>query len=272
MPKCFADRIESTVSSLLGLMGVDADPVQSPAHILLSQHRRALLEERAEPQSLENLIRHIQQPPIRKVGVVDLETFCPEKQAQRARDEAEQPARLARLQHPGWRASRWIFSACFTRRTASRASPSSASRISATRSACSSCPCCSIRCSAGCARSRAPPSLRALLYMDEIYGYLPPTANPPSQEADDDPAQAGARVWPRHSARPRRIRWISITRRCRTSAPGSSAACRRSATRCACSMAWKARPGSAGSKFDRGEMEKLLSALGQSRLPHEQRA
>ena len=37
------------------------------------------------------------------------------------------------------------------------------------------------RCSAGCARSRARRSLRAILYMDEIFGYFPPVANPPSK-------------------------------------------------------------------------------------------
>ena len=37
-------------------------------------------------------------------------------------------------------------------------------------------------------------SLRALLYMDEIFGYLPPVANPPSKLADADAAEAGARV------------------------------------------------------------------------------
>ena len=30
-------------------------------------------------------------------------------------------------------------------------------------------------------RSRAPPRLRAILYMDEIFGFFPPTANPPSK-------------------------------------------------------------------------------------------
>ena len=82
------------------------------------------------------------------------------------------------------------------------------------------------------------------------------------EEADDDHAQTGPRLRPRHPARPRRTRSISITRRCRTSAPGCSAACKPSATRCACSTASKARLAAQDAKFDRGEMEKLLSALG----------
>ena len=81
----------------------------------------------------------------------------------------------------GWRASRSTSAACSTRRRASRASPSSPSRISATPSACSSSRCCSTRCWAGCARSPAPPACARSLYMDEIFGYFPPVANPPSK-------------------------------------------------------------------------------------------
>ena len=84
-------------------------------------------------------------------------------------------------------------------------------------------------------------SLRALLYMDEIFGYLPPVANPPSKIADADAAQAGAGIWRRASFWRRRIQWTSTTRRCRTPAPGSSAGCRPSATRRACSTVWRAR-------------------------------
>ena len=38
-------------------------------------------------------------------------------------------------------------------------------------------------------------SLRAILYMDEIFGYFPPVANPPSKAAVTDIAQAGSGVW-----------------------------------------------------------------------------
>ena len=36
-------------------------------------------------------------------------------------------------------------------------------------------------------------SLRAMLYMDEIFGFFPPIANPPSKGAAADAAEAGAR-------------------------------------------------------------------------------
>jgi hypothetical protein len=75
--EALADRIESTVSSMLGLMDIEADPIQSPEHILLS-NIVAHCWKKGQNISLENLVRHIQQPPIRKIGVVDLESFMPE--------------------------------------------------------------------------------------------------------------------------------------------------------------------------------------------------
>src|SRR6188472_2384793 len=55
------ERIESTVSSLLSLVGVDADPIQSPQAILLSTiFQKEWREER--DITLETLIRHIQKP------------------------------------------------------------------------------------------------------------------------------------------------------------------------------------------------------------------
>jgi hypothetical protein len=104
--EALADRIESTVSSMLGLMDIEADPIQSPEHILLS-NIVAHCWKKGQNISLENLVRHIQQPPIRKIGVVDLESFMPEAKRTPSGDEAEQPARLPRLQHlAGGRAAR----------------------------------------------------------------------------------------------------------------------------------------------------------------------
>jgi len=70
--------IAATVSGLLGLVGVEADPVRSREHILLS-----LFFEQAwrngEDLDLTRLIEMIQRPPVRKVGVFDVDTFYPEK-------------------------------------------------------------------------------------------------------------------------------------------------------------------------------------------------
>ena len=119
-------------------------------------------------------------PPFDKVGVVDLESFFP------AKDRFELAMRLNNLlASPGFahgsKANRSIRRAALHGRRASRASPSSRSPTSATPSACSSCRCCSTRWSPGCATQTGTSSLRAMLYMDEIFGYFPPVANPPSK-------------------------------------------------------------------------------------------
>jgi len=72
------ERIAGIVSALLGLVGVDADPLQSPEHILLSR----IIEHSwraGESIDLPGLIRSLQEPPFRQVGVFELETFYPEK-------------------------------------------------------------------------------------------------------------------------------------------------------------------------------------------------
>jgi hypothetical protein len=72
------ERIGGIVSALLGLVGIDADPLQSPEHILLAR----IIEHawRAGDQvDLPKLIRLLQKPPFNQVGVFELETFFPEK-------------------------------------------------------------------------------------------------------------------------------------------------------------------------------------------------
>lgn len=73
------ERIQGLVTALLSLVGREADPLQSPEHVLLS-----LIVEHVwrsgQGLDLPTLIRLIQQPPVRQVGVFDLESFLPEKE------------------------------------------------------------------------------------------------------------------------------------------------------------------------------------------------
>jgi hypothetical protein len=175
-----ADRIESTVSSMLGLMGVEADPVQSKEHILLS-NIVAHFWAKGQNLSLEVLVHAIQQPPIRKVGVVDIDTFLPEVKrtdlAMKLNNLLASPGFGVWLEGEPLDIQRMYFT------------PEGKPRIS-------------IFCIAHLSDSErmffvsllmnqllgwmrqqsGTTSLRALFYMDEIYGYLPPTANPPSKK------------------------------------------------------------------------------------------
>jgi DNA helicase HerA-like ATPase len=72
------DKIESVVSALLGLVGVEADPVRSREHILLSNiFERAWRQ--GEDLDLASLIVRIQKPPFTQLGVFPVDTFFPEK-------------------------------------------------------------------------------------------------------------------------------------------------------------------------------------------------
>lgn len=175
-----SERIESTVSSLLSLFGNDADPLRDPEHILLS-NIFASTWKAGHGVTLESLVRHIQVPPFEKIGVMDLETVCP----QRSRlDLAMKMNNL--LASPGF--SSWL-----------EGEPLDVKRMLHTPQGK---PRISIFCishlndaermffvslllnqTLGWMRAQSgTTSLRALLYMDEIYGYLPPSAMPPSKK------------------------------------------------------------------------------------------
>jgi len=70
------ERVQSTTSGLLGLLGIDADPLRSREHILVA----TLLDRAwrgAKDLDLAGLIAQVQKPPLERVGVLDLESFFP---------------------------------------------------------------------------------------------------------------------------------------------------------------------------------------------------
>ena len=75
-PDALRERIAGVVSGLLGLLGIDADPLQSREHILLSTILAEAWED-GRALDLAGLIAAIQKPPFDKVGVFDLESFFP---------------------------------------------------------------------------------------------------------------------------------------------------------------------------------------------------
>jgi hypothetical protein len=72
------EQIQGTVSALLGLVGVEADPLRSREHILLSNVFEHFWRQ-GENLDLARLITAIQSPPLRQLGVFDVNTFFPEK-------------------------------------------------------------------------------------------------------------------------------------------------------------------------------------------------
>ncbi len=173
------DRVLSAVSGLLGLLGVDADPVQSREHILLSNILdRAWREGRNV--DLTALIHDIQTPPFDHVGVFTLESFYPSKErfslAMRVNNLLASPGFSAWMEGEPLDIQRLLYTPAGKPRVSILylAHLSDAERMFfVTRLL-----------TEVLAWMRTQPgtgSLRALLYMDEIFGYFPPTANPPSK-------------------------------------------------------------------------------------------
>ncbi len=173
------ERIGAAVAGLLALLGVDADPIQSREQILL-----ATLFDRAwragRDLDLGALVREIQSPPFDAIGVVDLESFYPAKErfalAIRLNNLLASPAFAA------WREGEPLDVArlLWTREGRPRLSILSIAHLSDAERMFFV----TILLNEIIAWMRAQPgtsSLRALLYMDEIFGYFPPTANPPSK-------------------------------------------------------------------------------------------
>src|SRR5215510_5025217 len=74
--EALSERINTTVMSLLALVGIEADPVRSREHILLSN---ILHQEWSAGRNLDiaGLIQKIQSPPMTKIGVMDVDSCCP---------------------------------------------------------------------------------------------------------------------------------------------------------------------------------------------------
>ena len=175
----FRERIATTVTSLLGLVGVDADPVRSRDHILLS----TLIDtawRAGRDIDLGTLIQQVQSPPMTRVGVFDLESFYPAKER-----FGLAMALNNLLASPGF--NTWmsgdpldIQQLLYTADGRPRVSIFSISHLGdAERMFFVSL---LLNQVVGWMRAQGgTTSLRALVYMDEIAGYFPPVANPPSK-------------------------------------------------------------------------------------------
>jgi hypothetical protein len=174
-----AERISAAVSGLLALVGVEADPIRSREHILLAN----ILEKSwREGRDLDvgGLIRGIQKPPFDKVGVVDLESFFPAKDrtalAMQLNNLIASPGFAGWIEGEPLEIGRLLYTPEGKPRLAilSIAHLSEAERMFFV----------TILLNEIVSWVRTQPgtsSLRAILYMDEIFGYFPPTANPPSK-------------------------------------------------------------------------------------------
>ncbi len=179
-PEILGDEIDGFVSGLLGLVGVDADPLTSREHILLSN---LVMNEWSAGRNLDlpTLVGMVQSPPLRKLGVFDLDQFFPPKD--RTAFAMRLNGLLASPSFGAWMAGTPLDIDAMLRTEDGR-------------------PRCAIVTTAHLGdqerqfvttlvlsklvtwmrKQSGTTDLRALLYMDEVAGYLPPTAAPPTKK------------------------------------------------------------------------------------------
>ncbi|HBY62676.1 MAG TPA: ATP-binding protein, partial [Solibacterales bacterium] len=173
------ERISATATALLGLLGIEGDPLQSREHILLSTLLNHAWQQGSD-LDLAALIHQIQQPPVTRVGVLELEAFYPSKER-----FGLTMAINNLLASPGFET--WmngepldIGALLYTAQGKPRVSIFSIAHLSdAERMFFVSL---LLNQVVGWMRQQSgTTSLRALVYMDEIFGYFPPSAMPPSK-------------------------------------------------------------------------------------------
>jgi hypothetical protein len=172
-------KVNATVTALLGLGGIEGDPVQSREHVLLAQ---IILDawQKGRDLDLPMLIQEIPRPAITTVGAYNLETFFPAKDRVKFASQLNnvvaspmfaiwsrgEPLDLASMLFRNGRPQHLIFSVAHLddQQRMFFITLLLEEMLAWTR------------------RQAGTTNLRALLYFDEVYGYLPPhPGNPPSK-------------------------------------------------------------------------------------------
>jgi hypothetical protein len=174
------DEIDGFVSGLLGLVGIDADPLSSREHILLTN---LIMNEWSNGRSLDlpTLVGMTMTPPIRKLGVFELDAFFPPSDrtafAMRLNGLLASPSFGAWMTGPPLDIETMLHTPDGRPRCAivTTAHLADQERQFVTTLILS-------KLVTWMRRQSGTTDLRALLYMDEVAGYMPPTAMPPTKK------------------------------------------------------------------------------------------
>lgn len=173
------ERVSGAASGLLTLMGIAADPLTSREHILLANIFDTAWRA-GRGLDLPELIRSIQSPPMDKIGVFDLETFYPS--SERLKLSMTLNNLLASPSFAGWLEGvpLDIKKLLYTDQGKPRLSIISIAHLNDSERMFFV----TILLNELLGWMRSQPgtsSLRALFYMDEVFGFFPPVAKPPSK-------------------------------------------------------------------------------------------
>jgi hypothetical protein len=176
----FRERISSAVTSILVLLGIDADPMQSREHILLSNIIKTAWQQ-GNSIEIDELIRLIQKPPVTRIGAIDIESMFPAKErfelAMRLNNLVASPGFEAWMEGEPLEIDAMLYGGEGKARTSIFyiAHLGDTERMFFVTTLLS-------RVVAWMRMQSGTPSLRAIVYMDEIFGFFPPVANPPSKQ------------------------------------------------------------------------------------------
>ena len=174
------EQIQGVVNALLGLIGVDADPLLSREYILLS----SIIEHywrKQESLDLPLLITSIQSPPVEKLGVFDIETFFPAKD--RFKFAIAMNSIIASPDFQSWLKGEPLDIASLLHTPSGKPRHSIIYLAHLTDSQKMFFVTLLLERTVSWMRTQSgTTSLRALLYFDEVFGFLPPVAEPPSKK------------------------------------------------------------------------------------------
>lgn len=174
------DEIEGLVTGLLALVGVEGDPLSSREHILLSNLIEAAWRA-GDDLTLETLIGRIHRPPMRKLGVFELDSFFPEKDrlalAMRLNALVASPSFADWRSGPPLDPSRLLWDEDGTPQASIvyLAHLSDDERQFVVTMVLG-------RLITWMRSQPGSGDLRALVYMDEVFGFVPPSAAPPAKK------------------------------------------------------------------------------------------
>ncbi len=172
-------KINARTTALLGLSGIDADPINSREHVLIATLLKNAAE-KGKPLDLTGLIKEIQAPPISTVGAYNLETFFPARDRLKFASQLNnvlaspmfetwtkgEPLDVGNMLYRNNKPQHLIFYLAHLddNQRMFFVTLLLAEMLAWTR------------------RQSGTTNLRALLYFDEVFGYLPPhPGNPPSK-------------------------------------------------------------------------------------------
>ncbi|HPB44981.1 MAG TPA: DUF87 domain-containing protein, partial [Microthrixaceae bacterium] len=174
------DEIEALTQGLLGLVNITSDPLSGREHVLIANLVHQAWSA-GETLDLATLLGRIQDPPMRKLGVIEIDTFFP--RADRAALMMKLNGLLASPSFAAWGAGQAIdidsmlwapdgspnAAVVYLAHLSDEARQMVVTRILS-------------KLVSWMRGQQGSPKLRVLVYMDEVYGFVPPTAAPPSKK------------------------------------------------------------------------------------------